>query len=98
MKPIVFLGDEASAAGFRLAGIATCIVVAGREEEAFQRARGDAAVLLVDARCAARLPPAVLSAAQAAVQPLLLVLPASPEDVPPGDPAAHVRRLLGLAP
>lgn len=98
MKPIIFLGDEASAAGFRLAGISTRVATAGHEETAFQQARGEAAVLLVDARCAARLPPSVLAAAQAAVQPLLLVLPASPEGLPPGDPAAQVRRLLGLAP
>lgn len=98
MKPIIFLGDEASAAGFRLAGVSTRVAPAGGEETEFQQARSEAAVLLVDARCAARLPPAVLAAAQAAVQPLLLVLPASPEGLPPGDPAAQVRRLLGLTP
>lgn len=96
MKPVVFLGDETSAAGFRLAGLTVRAVDAGREEEGFARARAEAAVLLVDARCAARLPAVMLLAALEAGQPPLLILPDRVGDLPAGDPAPAVRRLLGL--
>ena len=98
MKPIVFLGDEATAAGFRLAGAAVRLAEPGREEEAFEQARADAALLIVGARCAARLPQQALAAALAAGEPPLLVLPSSAGELSRGDPAELVRRLLGLAP
>lgn len=98
MNAIVFLGDEAHGAGFRLAGLTVRAVVPGREAEAFADARAEAAVLLVDARCAAHLPRGVLSAALEAGQPPVLVLPERVGELPPGDPAPAVRRLLGLAP
>ncbi|MBI2305861.1 MAG: Vacuolar H+transporting two-sector ATPase F subunit [Rhodocyclales bacterium] len=96
MKPVLYLGDEVSAAGFRLAGVSVRIVAAGSEAAAFAAARGEAALLLLGAACAARLPPAVLQAALHDGQPPLLVVPERPGDLPPGDPAADVRRLLGL--
>lgn len=96
MKAIVFLGDEAWAAGFRLAGLTTPAVEAGREVEAFVRARAEAALLLVDAPFAARLGADTLQAALDAGRPPLLVLPGRVGGLPAGDPAPAVRRLLGL--
>lgn len=98
MKAIVFLGDEAHAAACRLAGLTVRVPEPGREAEAFAGARAEAAVLLVGARCAARLPPGTLAAAAGAGQPPVLVLPERSGELPPGDPASAVRRLLGLAP
>jgi len=97
MKPVVFLGDEARGAGFRLAGLNVRAAEPGRDAEAFERARAEAALLLVDARCAARLPPATLRAALEAAQPPLLILPERAGALPAGDPADAVRRLLGLS-
>lgn len=91
MNSIIYLGSEAEAAGFRLAGIEARAVAAGSEAAEFARALDEATLLLVGARCAARLPPARLAAARAAPQPLVLVL----DDT---DVAEPVRRLLGGAP
>jgi vacuolar-type H+-ATPase subunit F/Vma7 len=98
MKSLLFLGDEATAVGFRLAGLSVRVVEAGGEAAAFAQARSEAALLLLGAECAARLPAATLLAALEAGQPPLLVLPAASGELPAGDPAAAVRRLLGLAP
>lgn len=89
MSRILFLGGEAEAAGFRLAGIEARAVAAGSEATEFARALSEASVLLLGARCAARLPPARLAEARAAPQPLLMVL----DDA---DGAQAVRRLLGV--
>lgn len=91
MTPILYLGDEASAAGFRLAGVEARAVEPGSEAVEFARACSEAAVLLLGDRCAARLPASTLKAALAAPQPLLLVLDHS-------DIAEPIRRLLGVAP
>lgn len=90
MNSIIYLGSEAEAAGFRLAGVEARAVAAGSEAAEFARALDEAALLLLGARCAARLPPARLAAARAAAQPLLMVL----DDT---DGAAAVRHLLGAA-
>lgn len=96
MKALIFLGDEAHAAGFRLAGLEVRIAPPGREQEALACALAEAEVLIVGTACAAALPAAALATAQAAGRPPLLVLPAEPGAEPLGDPAATVRRLLGL--
>lgn len=88
MKAIIYLGSEAEAAGFRLAGIEARPVAAGSEAAEFARALEEAMLLLLGARCAARLPPARLAVARAAAKPLLMVL----DDA---DGAEAVRRLLG---
>lgn len=98
MKAVVFLGDEAWAAGFRLAGVTVPALEAGREEETFARARGEAALLLLDASFAAQLGAETLLAALDAGRPPVLVLPGRPGELPAGDPAPAVRRLLGLEP
>lgn len=91
MGAIIYLGSEAEAAGFRLAGIEARAVAAGSEAAEFARALDEAALLLLGARCAARLPPARLADACAAAKPLLMVL----DDA---DGAEPVRRLLGGTP
>ena len=91
MSQIIYLGSEAEAAGFRLAGIDARAVAAGSEAAEFARALDEATLLLVGGRCAARLPAVRLANARAAAQPLLMVL----DDT---DGAEAVRRLLGGAP
>jgi len=97
MKPIIFLGNEADAAGFRMAGVETRSARGGACE-AFDAARGDAALLILGAGVAASLPQARLQAALVESRPPLMVLPELDATVPAADPAAAVRRLLGLAP
>lgn len=97
MKPIIFLGNEADAAGFRLAGVETRGVGEGAAA-AFEAARAEAALLIVDAGVAASLPQARLRAARVESRPPLVVLHAPDAAEPDADPAAAVRRLLGLGP
>jgi vacuolar-type H+-ATPase subunit F/Vma7 len=74
MPHIVFIGDELSAAGFRLAGARTLVAAPGTEAETFDAAHADAALILITAEVAACLPPALLARARAAGSPLLLVM------------------------
>lgn len=91
MSTVIYLGDEASAAGFRLAGIDARTATPGQELAEFIEAGRQADVLLLGERCAARLPASELQAALAAPQPLLLVLDGR-------DLAAPIRQLLGRSP
>lgn len=94
--PIAFVGDALTASGYRLAGVAVHVPEAGAELAAFERARGEAQVVLVALGTALRLPLAGLERAMAAPAPLVLIVP-DPDGRPsPVDPAARVRRQLGL--
>ena len=53
----VFIGDELTAAGYRLAGARTYVPGEGELIDVFERASGEAEVVLITAELAARLPP-----------------------------------------
>jgi len=93
MAAIVFVGGEVEAAGFRLAGVAARVPRPGDEAAAFEQACREGTVVLVGAACAAALPRGALEAALAAPSPLVMVLP---DGAARPDPAARVRRLLGV--
>jgi vacuolar-type H+-ATPase subunit F/Vma7 len=94
----VFVGDELSAAGYRLAG-AEChsptlpelpgLVRRLREDDAL-------ALLLITAEFAARLPQAELANALAAQRPAMLVIRDIRGRMPPRDTTGSIRRQLGL--
>lgn len=92
----VFIGDEVTAAGFRLAGAAVRIPVAGEEAAALQEARGSAALVMVDAARAARLPAEVLRAALRAASPITVVVPDLQQEVASPDISERLRRQLGI--
>ena len=94
--PIVFVGDEVTAAGFRLAGIGVRVPRPGGELAALLAACGEASVVLLGAACAATLPQPVLESALAGLAPLVVIVPDATGREPPADPAAKVRRLLGV--
>jgi vacuolar-type H+-ATPase subunit F/Vma7 len=94
--PILFVGGEIDAAGFRLAGVATRVPLPGEEAAAFDSARSEATVLLVSAACARSIPRAALDAALAAPAPLMLIVPEPAAEDVSFDPAGKVRRLLGV--
>lgn len=96
MPLATYIGDEASAAGFRLAGVTVIIPQPGEEAAALSTARRSAALVLVSAATAARIGARDIEAAQAALAPLTLVVPDLQEAVPLPDPAARLRRQLGL--
>lgn len=96
-SPIVFLGDEVSAAGFRLAGVAVQVPLEGAEQQALAEAASSAELVLLTAALARRLPPALLERYQSGARPLLGIVPDINGGVWPADLAADIRRHLGIA-
>jgi vacuolar-type H+-ATPase subunit F/Vma7 len=95
MAAPIYLGEETSAAGWRIAGVLTVVPAEGLEVAAFIDACARAPLVLVAASVAARIPEAVLRAAQTALKPLTLIVPdLSGGSVP--DVATRLRRQLGL--
>ena len=91
-----YIGDEASGAGFRLAGARVIVAREGEESAALASARGDASVVLVSAATAARIAASALDSAQSALTPLVLVVPDLRNVAPLPDLAARLRAELGL--
>ncbi|MEO8676090.1 MAG: V-type ATP synthase subunit F [Casimicrobiaceae bacterium] len=96
MSPLFYIGDEATAAGFSLAGAQVAIPAAGGEAAALAFARDNAALILVSAFIAARIPPRDMAAAELALSPLTLIIPDLRDEVAPPDLAMRLRRQLGL--
>lgn len=96
MNALIYVGDEVSACGFRLAGLRVHVPADGDEAAALERARTQAALVLVSASVARRIPEDALASAVAAAQPLLLVVPDLAGDVPMPDLGARMRSLLGI--
>ena len=96
MAGIVFLGGEAEAAAWRLAGLRSVVAPEGPTlAAAFDDACEGADLVLLDAATAARLPPAALAAARASGRALPCVLPAA-ADAAPDPVVAAARRQLGM--
>lgn len=97
MALVVYLGDEASAAAYRLAGVRAIVPPADDDAGALQRAVADGAeLILLSARVAARLGEPVLDAALCGERPLVtIVADAFGRDGAP-DLAHEVRGALGI--
>jgi vacuolar-type H+-ATPase subunit F/Vma7 len=93
---VVYLGDELTAAGFRLAGVSARVPPEGEETPWLQMAIKEAQVVLLGDRCAATISQSTLEAALALRSPLVMVIPAFDGSPAPGDPSVRVRRLLGV--
>jgi len=96
MSAPIYIGDEASAAGFRLAGARIVVPDEGAEAAALADARAAASLVLVSAAVAARIPEGDLARASGALTPLTLIVPDLAGVVPVPDVAARLRRQLGL--
>ena len=96
MAAPIYIGDEVSAAGWRLAGVQVSTPAPGGETAALASARASAPLVLVSAAVAVHIDAATLAAAAAALAPLVLVLPdPQGEGVRPGL-AGRLRTQLGL--
>lgn len=91
-----FVGDEATAAGYRLAGARVRVPAAGEEAAALAEARAEAPLVLITAACAARVDAAMLRSALAALAPLVVVVADARNGAAPPDLAARLRGQLGL--
>lgn len=91
-----FVGDEVTAAGYRLAGARVRVPAAGAETAALAAARAEAPLVLVTAACAARVDAGALRAALAALAPLVVVVADACNEAAPPDLAVRLRGQLGL--
>jgi vacuolar-type H+-ATPase subunit F/Vma7 len=96
MRAPIYLGDEVTAAGYRLAGAQVRVPAPGEAAAAFAEARALAPLVLVSAAVAIRIDAAQLRAALTALQPLVLIVPDARGEVPRPDLAARLRGQLGL--
>lgn len=97
MTLCAFIGDEVSAAGFRLAGVDVYVPGAGEVPGLFARLRGRTDLILMTAEAAQGLPEDMLRGALAAGRPLVLVIPDVRGRMAPPDVSAALRRQLGMA-
>lgn len=96
----VYIGDEVSAAGWRLAGVRVSVPEPGSETAALASALASAPeaapLVLVSAAVAARIDAAALATAAGALSPLVLVLPDPQGEVVLPGLAGRLRTQLGL--
>jgi vacuolar-type H+-ATPase subunit F/Vma7 len=92
----VYIGDEVSAAGYRLAGARVTVPEPGGESAALATARATAPLVLVSAAVAARIAGREMREAQAALAPLTLIVPDLTGEALVPDVAARLRHQLGL--
>lgn len=97
MRLCAFIGDEVSAAGFRLAGVEVHVPSRGQAAALFRRLLGEVPMVLITAEVSAWLPREELHRAIAADRPLVLVMPDVRGRAQPRDIAAALRRQLGMA-
>ncbi|MFO1324428.1 MAG: V-type ATP synthase subunit F [Burkholderiales bacterium] len=91
-----YLGDEASAAGCRLAGARVATPSPDEAVAALAAARAEASLVLVSSRVASCLPARELARAELALHPLVLIVPDLRDDAPLPDRAARLRGQLGI--
>ena len=92
-----FIGDEVSAVGFRLAGVAAHSPTPAQAPALFQRLRGEAALVLVTQEALGWVGEAAVRAATLAGRPLVLVVADVRGRNSPPDIAEAIRRQLGMA-
>lgn len=93
---VIYIGDELTTAGFRLAGAQILQPAAGAEAASLARAQTDAQLILLSADVAARIPRESLDAALAALTPLTLVVPDLLGRQPVPDRVQRLRRRMGM--
>ena len=97
MSRLAFIGDELSAAGFRLAGVEVHVPAADAVAGLFQELRGRRELILITAQMARHIPSRTLEEALMQSKPLVLLLTDVRNRVSPPDIARTLRRQLGMA-
>lgn len=96
MAVVAFIGDEVSAAGFRLAGAKVCVPESDGVENAFLALRNEADLVLLTAEAAGCIGKACLEEALRAGRPPVAIIPDCRNRVAPPDLEHDLRRILGL--
>jgi vacuolar-type H+-ATPase subunit F/Vma7 len=92
----IFIGDELTATGFRLTGIETIVPAPENAGPVLEDARARAALVIITAELAARVPAAELEAAMLAEAPAFAIVPDVRFRVGAPDLARRLRRVLGI--
>ncbi len=92
----VFIGDEVTAAGYRLAGAAVLTPDLSAVPETFEACRRGAELILMTAEFAQHIDAARLETAQRADRPLLVIVPDARNLTPIPDLEAELRAALGI--
>lgn len=95
MTPI-FIGDETSAAGYRLAGLRTRSPHADEVLEVFRWACAETDLLLLGIVQARQLPADELAQAMHRPQPQILIVPDIHQQIPMRDLLVRIRTQLGM--
>lgn len=96
MPAPVFIGDEISAAAYRLAGATTRVPLVGEMSTALDWACSNSDLVLITAEYAQHLSEEHLARARARVRPLVLLVPDVCGRVPLPDLARQLRSQLGV--
>ena len=96
MDGIVFIGDELTAAGFRLTGIETVAPPPDEVAHAFEDAARRAGLVIITAGLADHIPRGELDAAMAPGAPAVAVIPDVLLATSSPDLARRLRRILGI--
>ncbi|MBF0613598.1 MAG: Vacuolar H+transporting two-sector ATPase F subunit [Magnetococcales bacterium] len=100
MSAFVFIGDEVSAAGWRLTGMKVITPEPGQEATTVTAILAEATtgLVLLSAGCASRLPVGLLDRFLASLTPATWVVPEVRGLTPPPDLTLKVRARLGMQP
>ncbi|MDQ2092191.1 V-type ATP synthase subunit F [Marimonas arenosa] len=96
MQEILFIGDEVTAAGFRLAGVDTRVAAPGEAAELVTAEMPQRRVILLTTELGQALPKAVMDRLQQSAEPVVVFLPDLPGRAGALDLEARVRRELGI--
>jgi vacuolar-type H+-ATPase subunit F/Vma7 len=97
MASVYYIGDEATACGYRLAGAETRVPGPAETAEVFRRAVADGAdLILLSAAIAGELGVGALDDALAGTRPLVAIVPDVLGRHPAPDVAREVRLALGI--
>ena len=96
MGAIVFIGDELTATGMRLAGVEPVLQGRRTAAEALAEARQSAALVLITAEFARTVPAAELAAALIAEVPVLAIIPDVNGRTAPPDLTRELMAALGI--
>jgi vacuolar-type H+-ATPase subunit F/Vma7 len=96
---VYYIGDEATAAGYRLAGAEVRVPPAAEVTDVFRRAReSEAELILLSAQFVGALPAEDLEAALLGSRPLVAIVPDAHGRHATPDVAREVRLALGIEP